>query len=182
VDYRLPRKAINLKGWRFRNEPHTLTSERQPFEETGGEIYVEFRHGFTGKVEYKRHINKDGTWPNAFFEVAGENRIVRIRAQYRIKDLGTDYEIKAFGFEATANLTEDWKFYTRLLTVDEKTEARETVFAQIQYNGWQSAEFFVEFGDGNQSNDLVNDDGDFVNNGINDNTRLYFKAFMRLYY
>ena len=182
LDYRLPRKAINLKGWRSRGKPHTFTSQKQPFEETGGEIYVEFIHGFTGKIEYKRHINKDGTWPNVFFEVSGENRIVKIRAQFRIKDMNTDYELRAFGFEANANLTEQWKFYTRLLTVDEKTEARETVFAQIQYTGWQSAEFFVEFGDWQQSNDLVNDDWDFVNHGINDNTRLLFKAFMRLYY
>jgi hypothetical protein len=181
VDYRVPRKAINLKGWRYRNKPHTFTSDRQPFEETGGEVYVEFVHGFIGKVEYKRHRNKDGAWPNVIFEVSGENKLLKIRTQFRIKDMGTDYEVKVYGFEANANLTDVWKFYSRLLTVDEKTEARETIFAQVQYTGWQSAEFFLEFGDWGQSNDLTNTEW-FVDHGNNDTTRRQFKAFMKLYY
>ncbi|MFH1219298.1 MAG: hypothetical protein V1694_02450 [Candidatus Eisenbacteria bacterium] len=181
LDCRLPRKAINLKGWRFRNKPHTFTSARKPFEETGGEVYVEFVRGFKGRVEYKRHINKDGTWPNLLFEVSGENRLVRIRTQFRMKDMGTDYRVRVYGFEANANLTDTWKLYTRLLTVDEKTEARETVFAQLQYKGWNSAEFFVEFGDGGQSNDLANTEG-FISHDSSDITRRVFKAFLRLNY
>jgi hypothetical protein len=180
-DYRIPRKAINLKGWRYRNKPHTLTSERQPFEETGGELYVEFIHGFKGRVEYKRHMNKDGTWPNALFEVSGENKLVKIKTQFRVKDMDTDYEVRVFGFEANANLTDTWKFYTRLLLVEETTEARETIFTQVQYTGWSSAEFFIEFGDWGQSNDLVNTEW-FIDHGNNDTTRRQFKAFMKLYY
>ena len=181
LDYRFPRKAINLKAWRYRNKPHTFTSERQPFEETGGEVYVEFVHGFKGRVEYKRHVNKDGIWPNLIFEVSGENNLVKIRTQFRIKDLNTEYQVRIFGFEANANLTEQWKFYTRLLLVDEKTEARETIFAQLQYTGWNSAEFFVEFGDWGQSNDLVNTEW-FISHENNDTTRRLFKAFIKLYY
>jgi hypothetical protein len=181
MDYRLPRKAINLKGWRSRRKPHTFASTRRPTEETGGEIYVEFVRGFNGKVEYKRSVNKDGTWPNVLFEVGGENKLVKIRTQFRIKDIGTEYELRVYGFEANANLTENWKFYIRLLTADEKTEARETVFAQIQYKGWKSAEFFVEFGDGEQSKDLVNTDA-FAKHESSDTTKRLFKAFLRLNY
>jgi len=105
-NYRLPRKAINLKGWRSANKPHIFTNSRRPFEETGGELYVEFVHGFKGRVEYKRFVNKDGTWPNLLFEVGGENKLVKIRTQFRVKDMGTDYELRAYGFEANANLTD----------------------------------------------------------------------------
>jgi hypothetical protein len=181
ADFRVPRKEINLKGWRYRYKPHTFTSNKQPYEETGGEVYVRFLRGFTGKAEYKKHINKDGTWPNLFLEIAGENKLVRIRAQYRIKDMDSDYELTAYGFDANANLTDRWKFYARLLTVDEETEARETVFAQIQYTGWSSAEFFVEFGDAGASWDLVQSDG-FVNHDSGAVTVRVFKAFLRLYY
>ena len=181
LDYRVPRKAINLKGWRYRNKPHKFTSEKKPFEESGGEIYVEFVHGFKGRVEYKRHVNKDGVWPNAIFEVSGENNVVKVRTQFRIKDIGTKYEVRVFGFEANANLTEKWKFYTRLLLVDEKTEARETVFAQLQYTGWRSAEFFIEFGEWGQSNDLVNTEW-FISHENSSTTSRVFKSFLRLYY
>jgi hypothetical protein len=181
ADFRVPLKEINLKGWRYRYKPHVFTSSKQPYEETGGEVYVRFVRGFTGKADYKRYINKDGTWPNLFMEVAGENKLVRIRAQYRIKDINTDYEITAYGFDANANLTDRWKFYARLLAVDEKTEARETVFAQIQYTGWSSAEFFLEFGDSGASWDLVQSEG-FVNHDSNAVTVRVFKAFLRLYY
>jgi hypothetical protein len=181
LNYRVPRKAINLKGWRLRGKPHTFTTDRQPFEETGGEVYVEFVHGFIGKVEYKRWQDKNGTWPNVLFEIVGENKLVKVRTQYRIRDIGTKYELRVFGFEANTNLTDNWKFYSRLLMVDEKTEARETIFAQVQYTGWSSAEFFVEFGDWGQSNDLANTDW-FVSHDNNDTTRRQFKAFMKLYY
>jgi hypothetical protein len=181
LDYRVPLKEINLKVWRYRYKPHDDTIDPRPREENGIQAWIRFVRNFTGLVEYKRHINKDGSWPNLFFMIQGENRLVRIRAQYRIKDLDTRYEINAYGFEANANLTERWKLYTRILTVDEKTEARETVFAQIQYTGWSSADFFVEFGDGGASWDLANSD-DFVNNDSNQVTTRVFKAFMRLYY
>jgi hypothetical protein len=173
LDYRVPKKAINLKGWRYRDKPHIFTIENRPREETGGEVYVEFIHGFIGKVEYKRYMDKNGTYPNVLFEVAGENKLV--------KDIGTDYQVRVFGFEANANLTEQWKFYSRLLTVDERTESRESVFAQLQYTGWNSAEFFLEFGDWGQSNDLANTEW-FIDHANGDNTRRQFKAFLKLYY
>jgi hypothetical protein len=180
--YRVPTKSINLKGWTWRAEPqHPEITDKREQREWGSEAYVEFVHGFTGKVEYKVYENKDGVWPNLFCEVTGENRLVKLRTQFRIKDIDSDYELTAYGFEANVNLSEDWKFYTRVMNVDEQTESRQTAFAQLRYLGWQGAEFFVEFGNPDQSNDIVND-GDFVNHDSGATTDKVFKAFVRIYY
>lgn len=186
AQYRFPAKAINLKGWSQRSEPEHpgLTSQSQAVgttDEWGAEAYVEFVNGFTGKTEYKVYQDKNGIWPNLFMEVTGENRLVKLRTQYRIKDIDSDYQLTAYGFEANVNLSELWKFYARVMNVDEESESRQTAFAQLRYLGWSGAEFFVEFGNGDQSNDLVND-GDFVEHGSSATTEQVFKAFVRLYY
>jgi hypothetical protein len=147
AQYRVPTKAINLKGWTWRMDPDLgRGTDKRRQAEWGTEAYVEFVLGFTGKVEYKVYRNKDGTWPNLFCEVTGENKLVKLRTQFRIRDIDSDYELKAYGFEANVNLSDSWKFYTRVMNVDEQTESRQTAFAQLRYLGWQGAEFFVEFG------------------------------------
>ena len=182
MHYRVPTKAVNLKTWAYREEPKAgPDAEEGTREEWGTEAYIEFVNGFAGKAEYKVHENRDGTWPNALFEVTGENRLVKLRTQFRMKDIGSDYELSAYGFEANVNLSEDWKFYARVMNVDELTESRQTVFAQIRYLGWSGAEFFVEYGNPDHSNDLVND-GDFVNHDSGTTTDKVFKAFVRIYY
>jgi len=184
--YRVPRKAVNLKGWISHAEPddpmatsHAQTVGEQ--DEWGAEAYIEFLNGFSGKTEYKVYEDNNGTWPNLFFELIGENRLVKLRTQFRIKDIDTNYELRAYGFEANVNLSDLWKFYARVMNVDEETESRQTAFAQIRYLGWNSAEFFVEFGNPDHSNDLVND-GDFATHGSSNITEQVFKAFVRIYY
>ena len=184
--YRVPAKAINLKGWVRHGEPDDpmSTSYAQStgtLDEWGSEAYVEFLNGFTGKTEYKVYEDNNGTWPNLLCELTGENRLVKLRTQFRIKDIDTDYELTAYGFEANVNLSDVWKFYARVMNVDEATESRQTAFAQVRYLGWNSAEFFVEFGNPDQSNDLVND-GDFATHGSDSITEQVFKVFVRLYY
>jgi len=184
--YRVPRKAINLKGWRRHAEPKHpgLTSYSNSVgtvDEWGTEAYVEFVNGFTGKAEYKVYEDDNGVWPNLFFEVTGENRLVKLRTQFRIRDIDSVYELTAYGFEANVNLSDTWKFYARVMNVDEQTESRQTAFAQVRYLGWSGAEFFVEFGNPDHSNDLVND-GDFVDHGSSTTTEQVFKAFLRIYY
>ncbi len=51
------------------------------------------------------------------------------------------------------------------------------------YLGWSGAEFFVEYGNPDHSNDFVND-GDFVTNGdwAPRSPQEVFKAFVRIYY
>ncbi len=182
--YRVPTKAVNLKGWTYKEEPKAgPDAEEGTRKEWGTEAYLEFVNGFTGKVEYKVHENRDGTWPNLFTEITGENRLVKLMLQYRIKDIDADYEITAYGFGVNVNLTEDWKFYARVMNVDELTESRQTAFAQLRYLGWSGAEFFVEYGNPDHSNDFVND-GDFVTNGdwAPRSPQEVFKAFVRIYY
>lgn len=186
VRYRVPTKAVNLKGWIWQAKPETpgLTSQSESVgtqDEWGTEAYMEFLNGFKGLAQYKVYEDRNGTWPNVFFELTGENRLVKLRAQYRIRDIDTDYEVNAYGFEANVNLGESWKFYSRVMNVEENTEARQTAFAQLRYLGWPGAEFFVEFGNPDQSNDLVND-GDFVDHGSSATTERVFKAFVRIYY
>ncbi len=184
--YRIPAKAVNLKGWVKRAAPQgsvltPFAQSKSTIKEWGSEAYIEFLNGFTGKTEYKVYHNKNGTWPNLFFELTGENRLVKLRTQFRIKDISTDYEVTAYGFEANVNLSDLWKFYARVMNIDEAAESRQTAFAQLRYLGWQSAEFFVEFGNPDHSNDLVNDD-DFATHGSNSITEPVFKAFVRIYY
>ena len=111
----------------------------------------------------------------------GENKLVKLRTQYRIRDAGTAYQVRAFAFELNANITEQWKVYTRLILADEKSEARESVWAQVQYLGWNSADFFLEFGDGGQNFSLANSDG-FLDHNSSDVTKRWFKLFLKLYY
>ncbi|MBC8451060.1 hypothetical protein H8D73_02490 [bacterium] len=180
--YRLSRKAVNLKYWTYREEPKDYTiSEYGVRQEWGTEAYVEFVNGFTGKAEYKVHENKDGIWPNLFFEVTGENRLVKLRTQFRIRDVDTVYEVAGYGFEANVNLSDNWKFYARVMNVSEQTESRQTAFAQVRYLGWSGAEFFVEYGNPDHSNELAND-GDFVSHGSGAVMEKVFKAFIRVYY
>jgi hypothetical protein len=184
--YRFPTKAINLKGWLRHAEPEDPNSTSFArsigvIDEWGSEAYLEFLNGFTGKAEYKVYEDNNGIWPNLFCELTGENRLVKLRAQFRIKDIDSNYELTAYGFEANVNVTDLWKFYARVMNVDEETESRQTAFAQLRYLGWDSAEFFVEFGNPDQSNDLVNDN-DFATHGSNAITEQVFKAFVRIYY
>ncbi len=116
--YRVPTKAVNLKGWIRHAEPKDplVTSHAQSvgiIDEWGTEAYIEFVNGFTGKTEYKVYEDNNGTWPNLFFEVTGENRLVKLRTQFRIRDIDTDYEVTAYGFEANVNLSDDCGSSTR---------------------------------------------------------------------
>jgi len=182
AQYRVPTKAVNLKGWTYKEEPKEgPDAEEGTRQEWGTEAYLEFVNGFTGKVEYKVHENRYGVWPNLFTEITGENRLVKLVLQYRIKDIDADYELTAYGFGVNVNLSDNWKFYARVLNVDELTESRQTAFAQLRYLGWSGAEFFVEYGNPDHSNDFTND-GDFVNHDSGTTTQQVFKAFVRIYY
>lgn len=186
IHYRVPTKAVNFKGWVRHAEPNhpgatSYSNSVGEVDEWGTEAYLEFVNGFTGKAEYKVYEDNNGTWPSLLLEATGENRLVKLRTQFRIKDIDSVYELTAYGFEANVNLSDTWKFYARVMNVDEKTESRQTAFAQLRYLGWGGAEFFVEFGNADHSNDLVND-GDFVQHGSGNTTEQVFKAFVKIYY
>ena len=86
-----------------------------------------------------------------------------------------------YGFDMNVNLTERLKGYLRAMNVNEETEARHTVFAQLKYDlGW-GAEFYFEYGDAGQSDNLVYTDW-FVNEGSNANLTDRFKVLVKAWF
>ncbi|MFH0778827.1 MAG: hypothetical protein V2A71_09375 [Candidatus Eisenbacteria bacterium] len=184
TNYRVPTKAINLKASRYDYEAFRRKDSRDELwrkTQNLGEIYVEFVRGFTAKAEYRRYRDNNGAYPNFFFEVAGENRLARIRTQLRVKDISTEYQLEAYGFEMSVNVTDKWKFYSRVMNVNVPIQSRQTVFLQLRYLGWNNGEAFVEFGNPWHSDYLVNDD-DFVQWSGNTGIERYVKLFLKLTY
>jgi hypothetical protein len=177
----VPRKAITAKvsydhhRKRVRDEPK---GGLRPSESIYGEVYVEFIKGFKGRVAYSRwhgfdassEINDFFTYPGWFGEVSVENFLAKIRLQGRIRDAGTFRQVTAFGFDMNVNITDKLKGYLRMLNVNEEIEARHTMFAQLKYDLGFGAEFYFEYGDAGQSDNIVYTDW-FVQDGNNDNLR-----------
>jgi len=163
--------------------------ERRPTSNLYTELYVEFIKGFKGKVSYNRWHGFDAsgevfdfyTYPNIFGELSVENRIAKVRIQARVKDLRTFRQVVAYGYDMEFNATGKLKGYFRILNVNEETEARSTVFASVRYDIGYGAEFFVEYGNGYNSENLVNTDN-FVNEGSSDRIAHQAKMFLKIYF
>jgi len=204
-DREFNRKQYHIEGiWLVPRKAITLTASYDYYkkifiDEEGGnyrptynlytEAYVEFIKGFKGKIAYNRWHGFDGsgevfdffTYPNLFAELSVENSIAKVRIQGRVRDFNTFREVYAYAYDMEFNATGKLKGYLRILNVNEKTEARATAFAQVRYDvGW-GAEFFVEYGDPNQSNDMVNTDW-FVNEGANNRMEQRVKMFIKIYF
>jgi hypothetical protein len=153
------------------------------------ELYIEFIKGFKGKIAYNRWHGFDAagevfdffTYPNLFAELSVENRLAKVRIQARIRDFDTFREVSAYGFDMEFNATGKLKGYFRILNVNEETEARATVFAQLRYDIGYGAECFIEYGNPWQSDNLVNTDH-FVNEGSGDRITHWTKMFLKLYF
>jgi len=153
------------------------------------ELYIEFIKGFKGKIAYNRWYGFDSsaevfdfyTYPNLFAELSVENKLAKVRIQARIRDWGTFREVVAYGYDMEFNATGKLKGYFRILNVNEETEARATVFAQIRYDIGYGAEFFVEYGDPGQSYNLVNTDY-FVNEYSQDRIEHRVQTFLKIYF
>jgi hypothetical protein len=161
----------------------------RPAEEWYGEVYMEFINGFKARFAYRNWHGFDGssevndfyTYPDWFGEISVENFLAKIRLQGRIHDAGTFRQVMIFGFDMNVNITERLKGYLRAMNVDEETEARHTMFAQLKYDiGWGS-EIYFEYGDPGQSDNLAYTDW-FVNESNNDNLRDRFKLLLKAWY
>ena len=188
----VPKKAITAKAsydtYRKRVADEPGGGLRRA-EEWYGELYMEFINGFKSRFAYKNwhgydasaEINDFFTYPDWFGEVSVENFLAKIRLQFRLHDAGTFREVTIYGFDMNVNITERLKGYLRAMNVNEKTEARQTLFAQIKYDiGWGS-EIYFEYGDPGQSDNLAYTDW-FVNEGTNDNLRDRFKLLVRAWF
>jgi hypothetical protein len=161
--------------------------ELRPTSNLYTELYIEFIKGFKGKVSYNRWHGFDGsaeifdfyTYPNIFAELSVENSLAKVRIQGRIRDWRTFRQIYAYGYDMEFNATGKVKGYFRILNVNEETEARATVYARVSYDVGYKAELFAEYGNGYDSDNLVNTDG-FVTEGSGTRIANQVKLFLKL--
>jgi hypothetical protein len=162
----VPRKAVTAKVSYDKERlrvPDEIGFGLRPAESWYGELYVEFINGFKGRMAYKRwhgfdadsDVNAFATYPDLFGEVSVENFLAKIRLQVRLHDYGTFRESTAYGFDMNVNITERVKGYLRMLDAVDSVESRQTVFAQLKYDLGFGAEFYFEYGDPGQSDNLV---------------------------
>jgi len=162
---------------------------KRPTSNLYTELYVEFVKGFKGKVSYNRWRGFDAsgevfdfyTYPNIFGELSVENRIAKVRIQARVRDWRTFRQVVAYGYDMEFNATGKLKGYFRVLNANEKTEARSTVFASVRYDVGYGAELFAEYGNGYNSDNLVNTDN-FVTEGSGDRIAHQVKMFLKIYF
>lgn len=188
----VPKKAVTAKvnydhyRKRYADQPG---GGLRPTTEWYGELYMEYINGFTTRFAYRNwhgfdeslEVNDFTSYPDWFAEISVENFLAKIRLQARIHDAGTFRQVTAYGFDMSVNLTDRLKGYLRALNVNEETEARHTLFAQLKYDiGW-GAEVYFEYGDAGQSDNLVYTDW-FVNEGNNDNLRDRFKMLVKAWF
>ncbi len=190
--YLVPRKAVTAKvsydHYRKRVADEVGGGLR-PTTEWYGETYVGFIKGFKGKVAYKNWRGFDASnevfdfysYPNWYGEISVENFLAKIRLQARLRDAGTFRELTAYGFDMNVNLTERLKGYLRMLNVNEQTEGRQSLFAQLKYDVGPGAEFYFEYGDPGQSDNIVYTDW-FVNEGNGDTLRDRVKLLLKTWF
>ena len=172
VYYRLPRKQINLRysHWRETSFEDRFTASGELFEQNEHlvEAYAELKGGFSTWIKWRRYYgNRDRDFQvfrNLVIELQGQNKLISVRPQVRLRDYGTPFEVSGYGMEINFNATSTWKFFARFLNAEENTESRRTVFLQARYGGFTDAEFFVEYGDGGRSDRLTENDG-FISEG-----------------
>lgn len=170
--YRLPRKQIDLR-YTYLTESTIVESnfgsaanDILDLQEHTLETYLELKGGFNGRVKYRNsQTNAAVQFPEyeeLLLEIQGQNKLISVRPQVRVRGLGRRNEVWGYGMEINFNLTDDWKFFSRFLNADENAESRRTAFLQAQYRGFRDAEFFLEYGDGGRSDRLAENDG-YVN-------------------
>lgn len=162
----VPRKAVTAKVSYDKERlrvPDEIGFGLRPAESWYSELYVEFINGFKGRMAYKRwrgfdadsDVNAFATYPDLFGELSVENFLAKIRLQVRLHDYGTFRESTAYGFDMNVNITERVKGYLRMLDAVDSVESRQSVFAQLKYDLGFGAEFYFEYGDPGQSDNLV---------------------------
>lgn len=190
----VPRKAVTTKVV-WDDQRQRVTDQPggglRPSTEWYGELYMEFINGFKSRLAYKNWhgydsdsaINDFRTYPEWFGEVSVENFLAKIRLQFRVRDAGTFRQVTAYGFDMNVNLTTRLKGYLRAMNVNEETQARHTLFAQLIFDLGTNAQFYFEFGDAGQSDNLVYNDWFTGENSVNGpNLQDQFKLLVRAWY
>ena len=177
--YLVPERAVTLvMNYSFYEKiiPDTIsldyTSEKMitnPITNLYTEIYIEFINGFKGKVSFNK---KDEFWQGQYYkhydilsELSVENYLAKLLAQYKIKDFGEIWEKQITGVELSVNLTEQWKFFTRGMIVNDRVGSRYSFFTEFQYRTSGNTELYLQYGPNYLGQyGLTNDDG-FASSG-----------------
>ena len=128
------------------------------------EAYIEFVNGFKGKLAFTK---KDEKWQGKeykhydfFSELTVENKLAKLLAQFKLKDMGETYEKQIAGIEISVNLTDNWRVFTRGMIANDRVGSRHSIFGEIQYRLSGNTEVFLQYGPSWWGPyGLVNDDG-----------------------
>ncbi|MBS3767626.1 MAG: hypothetical protein KGY75_05865 [Candidatus Cloacimonetes bacterium] len=186
--YMLPQRAVTLtlnysRYQKMEDVRYAAGSSRDPVSNLYSELYVEFVNGFDGKIYYNRRQEvwhaEEYNHNDLFAEVSVENKLAKLLTQFKIKDLGEENEKQISGMELSINLSERWRIFTRGMTVNEKSGARMSFFAELLYRFGGNTELYLQYGpDWYGSYGLVNDDN-FVAGG---NMEKRFKIVLKSWF
>lgn len=190
IVYFFPDLAITgvYKGKYFKSTYKHPEFRDEPFEVwwNYGELYIEFINDMYAKTYFEAYKEEKDLWKHWFLELIAENSVVRIKFQYKIKDIGVnvegdeiDYSIgqrSIWGVELKINLYPGLQFYSRMAIGQGRINQWSSLFAQLAYRGFQNSEIFLEYGNPDHTNDdLVNDSDVADNSGqkIEERVKLY---------
>jgi hypothetical protein len=171
--YLVPARAITLtNNWLQYEKFATL---QRKVTEYYGEAYIEFINGFTGKAYYRQRrtadTQADGSErlennDDAVFWLSVESQLAWFRLSGKVKNIDTAFQKELVSIEASVNLGTKTKLYTRLVSGNDPTSLRRSLFSQIQYRPAGNMELFVEYGPGYIGDaPLPVDDGDLEGSG-----------------
>jgi len=179
----MPGRAVTLTAkqktyWsRYRSETGQFLEDRFLSSWFYTEAYLEFLRDITLKCWYEETRNPTDRWKHAFFELGAGNSLGRIKFQYKRKDIGIHtggYDfLKAysagqrdiFGIELTTHITENLQFYQRTGFGRGVTGGSwMSGFYQLAYRGFRNTEIYLEYGNPDQTNDDLVNDGELADN------------------
>ncbi len=174
--YGFPLRAVTTKiRYEHYDQDPIGTVREQSVDQVYTEIYVEFIHGFASRVYYEKSDNLDGRWKHFFGEMSVENFLAKLKAQFKIRNLGTKYEEIVYGIDLGFKLSDRFKANLRALTSDDRRTvlARQSLWAQAIYHVGDQMELTFDYGPSwHGDNDLTND-GDFAGNSSADVTHRF---------
>ncbi|MDD5066351.1 MAG: hypothetical protein PHF84_04830 [bacterium] len=156
-----------IRGFRWKNwfqNNHELNTDR---------ITVSRLDGSTSEIS-----SIDNLWQHFFTQLEMENELAYVKLQFKVKNMYSDYLRYIYGTEYSINITKKMKSINRVVVVDELYRSRTSFFSQLQYRYGENTDFYLGYGNEDDTkDDLVNDD-DFVESDkdIEHKIHLYVKA------
>ncbi len=175
IIYLVPGKAINLvyktKWYKSRYDESKIPPVRETYYSRWwnyGEIYMEYYGGVNSRFFVESTIDTQETWNHLYFEVGGENNVMKLRLQYKIMDIGINRKGRSVfysigerhlvGVELRVNITDYLHFYGRSAIGMGTGRDWESLFLQLAYRRFQNTEILLEYGEPSHTDgDIVND-------------------------